>query len=166
MNTVYIWGAGHYGVLTALELERKGAKITGFIDSNKELWGKKRLGVKIFSPEILNTLQGRGNSTKIIIAVIGYEQAISKYLKEIGLFKGQNFEISEIIGKPFYPIELNAKEKKLADYLLKENLTMTSRGRIYATILSCKYAVEQNIKGDFVECGVWRDGNSIAAAAI
>jgi Macrocin-O-methyltransferase (TylF). len=37
---------------------------------------------------------------------------------------------------------------------------------LFATILSCKYAVENDIAGDFVECGVWRGGNSIAAASI
>jgi hypothetical protein len=32
--------------------------------------------------------------------------------------------------------------------------------------MACKYAVENNIEGDFVECGVWRGGNSIIAASI
>jgi hypothetical protein len=30
----YIWGAGHYGVLTALRLENEGVKVNGFIDRN------------------------------------------------------------------------------------------------------------------------------------
>ena len=33
-------------------------------------------------------------------------------------------------------------------------------------MMACKYAVEQNIIGDFVECGVWRGGNALLAAAI
>jgi hypothetical protein len=31
---IYIWDAGHYGVLTALDLENKGVKIKDFIDTN------------------------------------------------------------------------------------------------------------------------------------
>jgi hypothetical protein len=33
-------------------------------------------------------------------------------------------------------------------------------------MLSCKYVIEQNLAGDFVECGVWRGGNSILAAGM
>ena len=32
--------------------------------------------------------------------------------------------------------------------------------------LACKYIIDRNIKGDFVECGVWRGGNAILAASI
>lgn len=40
---------------------------------------------------------------------------------------------------------------------------MGSRERLIATIKACKHAVLAQIDGDFVECGVWRGGNSIAA---
>lgn len=32
--------------------------------------------------------------------------------------------------------------------------------------MACKHAIKSNIDGDFVECGVWRGGNAIVAAAI
>ena len=32
--------------------------------------------------------------------------------------------------------------------------------------MACRYVAERNISGDFVECGVWRGGNSIIAAAV
>lgn len=32
--------------------------------------------------------------------------------------------------------------------------------------MACRYVVERNIEGDFVECGVWRGGNSILAAEV
>ena len=41
---------------------------------------------------------------------------------------------------------------------------MVSEEKLIATILSCKFVIDNNIKGDFVECGVAAGGNSIAAA--
>ena len=43
---------------------------------------------------------------------------------------------------------------------------MTSVPRLVNTLKSCKYVVENKISGDFVECGVWRGGNSILAKKI
>jgi len=41
---------------------------------------------------------------------------------------------------------------------------MTSPERLWATISATKYVIKKNIPGDFVECGVWRGGNSMAMA--
>ena len=43
---------------------------------------------------------------------------------------------------------------------------MTSVHRLINTLKSCYYVVENNIPGDFVECGVWRGGNAILAKKI
>ena len=42
--------------------------------------------------------------------------------------------------------------------------TMTSIERMYALYNAVKYIVENNIEGDFVECGVWRGGSSMMIA--
>ena len=42
--------------------------------------------------------------------------------------------------------------------------TMTSPERIYALYNSVKYILDNNIAGDFVECGVWRGGSSMIVA--
>jgi len=63
-----------------------------------------------------------------------------------------------------YPIELTDDEKRIIDYIVDNYLTMVSRERLFATLMSCKYVIANNIEGDFVECGVWRGGNSIIAA--
>lgn len=42
--------------------------------------------------------------------------------------------------------------------------TMTSNERIYALINAVDYVCENNIEGDYVECGVWRGGSTMAAA--
>lgn len=64
------------------------------------------------------------------------------------------------------PIEFSEKERKIVEYILLNKLSMVSPERMFATISACKYAVENNIPGDFVECGVWRGGNALAAAMV
>jgi len=65
---------------------------------------------------------------------------------------------------PEYPVEFNDEEIKLIKYVLENGLTIVSKERLFATLMSCKYVIKNNIEGDFVECGVWRGGNSIIAA--
>jgi len=62
--------------------------------------------------------------------------------------------------------ELTPDEKMIIDYVIDNKLTMTSMERLFATLMSCKYVLENDIDGDFVECGVWRGGNSIIATWI
>jgi hypothetical protein len=64
------------------------------------------------------------------------------------------------------PIELDSIEIDLIKYVLDSGFTMTPISRLINTVKSCKYAVENNIPGDFVECGVWRGGNSILAKKV
>ena len=65
-----------------------------------------------------------------------------------------------------FPVEFTEEEKELLLYVERNGLTMVSRERMFATMMSCKYVVENNIPGDFVECGVWRGGNAILAAGM
>jgi O-methyltransferase len=48
-------------------------------------------------------------------------------------------------------------------YQLVKPYTMTTPERIAALCNAVKYLVENNIEGDFVECGVWRGGSTMAA---
>jgi O-methyltransferase len=63
-----------------------------------------------------------------------------------------------------YPVELTPAECEIIEYVLENNLTMVSFERLLSTLMACKYVITNNIKGDFVECGVWRGGNSMVAA--
>jgi O-methyltransferase len=42
--------------------------------------------------------------------------------------------------------------------------TMTSPERLASLCLAVEYAIANNVPGDFVECGVWKGGSSMAAA--
>lgn len=45
-----------------------------------------------------------------------------------------------------------------------EPYTMTSRARVAGLCSAIEYVTRRKIPGDFVECGVWRGGSSMAAA--
>jgi len=64
------------------------------------------------------------------------------------------------------PVELNKEERGIISDVMSNKLTMVSYERIFATVMACKYVIDKDIEGDFVECGVWRGGNAIAAAEI
>jgi hypothetical protein len=65
-----------------------------------------------------------------------------------------------------YPIEFTQKEKEIIYDVRKNELSMVTDEGLAATLKACKYVIENNIDGDFVECGVWRGGNAIIAAEI
>jgi O-methyltransferase len=63
-----------------------------------------------------------------------------------------------------YDLDLTDQEKKILNYVLKNILIMGTIDNLAATILAVRYVCQNKIKGDFVECGVWRGGHGIAAA--
>ena len=64
------------------------------------------------------------------------------------------------------PVEFSKIERKVFHYIFDNKLTMVSTQRLIATILASKYVLNSKIDGDFVECGVWRGGNALAAKMI
>jgi len=57
--------------------------------------------------------------------------------------------------------DLSDSEKSLL--LTCSRFSMASQERLLSTFLACKYVVQNDIPGDFVECGVWRGGNAFLA---
>ena len=76
------------------------------------------------------------------------------------------YVISRKSSSRFNPIELSKEECQIVDSVLDNELTMVSRERLIATLMACKYVLENSIEGDFVECGVWRGGNAIVAGSL
>ena len=68
--------------------------------------------------------------------------------------------------KNSFPVEFSKDEVELVRYVIDNGLTGVSKERLFATLMSCKYVLNCEIPGDFVECGVWRGGNAIIAAGI
>jgi hypothetical protein len=64
-----------------------------------------------------------------------------------------------------YPVEFGAEERGILAHSVENHLSMTSPERLFTTLMACKHVIDRNIEGDFVECGVWRGGNAMLAAA-
>lgn len=86
------------------------------------------------------------------------KQSIVSFIKSLG------YSIHPINNKHHnIAVELDDSDVDLIKYVLDSGYTMTSVPRLVNTLKSCRYVVENKIPGDFVECGVWRGGNSILA---
>jgi len=64
------------------------------------------------------------------------------------------------------PVEIDDSDRAAFRYVRETRLSTSTDERLFATIMACRHVVERNIEGDFVECGVWRGGNSIIAAHV
>lgn len=74
------------------------------------------------------------------------------------------YKVIKLLPPP--PIEFSQEDIKLVEYVLAKQLSMVSPFGLYSTLSACKYIVENNLPGDFVECGVWRGGNALIAADV
>ena len=79
------------------------------------------------------------------------------------LFKKKQLEKSQITNDLTYS-DLSDYELELYEFV--RPYTMTSKERIVSLIRSIQYVIDNNIKGDFVECGVWKGGSSMVVAKI
>lgn len=95
-NEVFIWGAGHYGALAALDCERKGIKVRAFIDANAYKI-KTKFGLSVLGPEYLTSLYTipHRDSNFIIIAVQNERSRneITQTLLSVGLKIENDFGI-------------------------------------------------------------------------
>ena len=62
------------------------------------------------------------------------------------------------------PVDIELDENFVRIYNFCKAYTMTSPERMYAVYNSVRYVIENNIAGDFVECGVWKGGSSMVIA--
>ena len=83
------------------------------------------------------------------------KRIIQYILKIFGL------KINRII-KDSYPIDIN--NNFIEEYKMIEPYTATSIERVYALKSAITYIIKNKIKGDFVECGVWKGGSCMLMA--
>ncbi|MDR0305576.1 MAG: FkbM family methyltransferase [Chitinispirillales bacterium] len=110
-SNTFIWGAGHYGVLTTLDFKQKGIKVTGFIDSNANQI-KTKLELPVFTPE-----QALSSIKPYIIVAVQKKFAvnvIADFLKKSNLKENEDYEYSELMpGTKIrnYFLQLNKQEE-------------------------------------------------------
>ena len=80
-QNVFIWGAGGYGKALLPILREEKLKLSGFIDSNRQLWGEKVAGIPVCSPSILRDNQ---HNKGIIVASDPGKFAIVNELDKMG----------------------------------------------------------------------------------
>ena len=90
---------------------------------------------------------------------------LKRYIKSILSAAGLDVRKKSNVNRYRFPVELNEEEKKILSYVAERKITMTSYERLATTLMACKHVIERGIEGSFVECGVWRGGNAIVAAA-
>jgi len=66
------------------------------------------------------------------------------------------------IRKDVYPIDID--KNFIEEYKMIEAYTATSIERVYALKSAITYIIKNKIKGDFVECGVWKGGSCMLMA--
>ena len=93
-----------------------------------------------------------------------------KSLKNIALFintllKPLSIKLIKLKKDLDFPIDATKRDIEIIKCVLNSNpdkkLSMVPVDRLMAVISATKYIIENNIEGDFVECGVWRGGNLI-----
>jgi len=91
----------------------------------------------------------------------------------LGILKRLTKKILEV--ETGYPVEATKRDIEIMDYILspkdhpqdnRRRLSMVSSDRLWSVIQATKYIIKNEIKGDFVECGVWRGGCSLAMAMV
>lgn len=86
---------------------------------------------------------------------------LNRFLKKIG------YQFVSVPDKyADLPVELDEFEVQAIRTIFDNDFTMVSILRLVNTLKACKHAVQNNIEGDFVECGVWRGGNGILAKMV
>ena len=81
---------------------------------------------------------------------------LKRVVRAIGVNPSRSRPVKEM------PVDFDEQTALIVDTV--NEYTMTSPERIQALVNSVRYVVANNIEGDFVECGVWRGGSTMAAA--
>lgn len=85
---------------------------------------------------------------------------LSKLIRNYAESKGIAINSASNISRS---VELTEVDLRHLRYIQDNNLTMLSEHRLVSLILTCKQVDSLGLRGDFVECGVWRGGASLLA---
>lgn len=81
----------------------------------------------------------------------------------LSFLKKKKVKIKEEVVPQQIPVDIKeAAFQKL--YNLCKPFTMTSAERMYSLYKAVNYILENNIPGDFIECGVWKGGSALLIA--
>ena len=78
------------------------------------------------------------------------------------VLKKNGYQLKKIDSQKIYPT--GASQQEIDTLKLVQDFTMNPPLRTFSLIKIVKHIIERNIPGDFIECGVWRGGSSMAIA--
>jgi O-methyltransferase len=83
-------------------------------------------------------------------------------------FRSVGLDVRKVQATPDFvmPVEFSKRDIEVFQHVWENKLTMGLPQGLTAAIIACKHAVAAETPGDFVECGVWRGGLSLAAKMI
>lgn len=87
-----------------------------------------------------------------------FESFVGRAARKVGL---QISRVSSASNR--LPVEATPEDAELINSL--SGFTMTSSERLWSLINAVRHVVDNQISGDFVECGVWRGGSVMAMAS-
>ncbi len=88
---------------------------------------------------------------------------MKKLLTALGLRKGP---AATPLASERFPVECDAADRQILEHVISSGLSMTSRERLFTTLMACHHVCAAGVEDDFVERGVWRGGNSLLAADV
>lgn len=83
-----------------------------------------------------------------------------------GLLAAAGYQLQKIPDLEKLAVELDDIDVEVINHVFEKGYTLTSLPRLVNTLKACRYALDNELGGDFVECGVWRGGNGILAKKV
>ncbi|MGZ3924476.1 MAG: TylF/MycF/NovP-related O-methyltransferase [Flavisolibacter sp.] len=78
------------------------------------------------------------------------------------LLNKNGYDVIKLNKAKQWPVDFEDIHKRIIEKV--QPFTMTEQGRIFGLIEAVRYLAKNRIKGDIVECGVWRGGSMLAIA--
>jgi len=104
--------------------------------------------IYVYCKKIIKTQEIKGVTMKKII-----KRSVKKVVRAAGY---------DIVSKDKFTSDFDDEHIEIIEFV--KPFTMTSIEGIFALIEAVKYVVNNNIKGDIVECGVWKGGSVMTIA--
>jgi O-methyltransferase len=82
------------------------------------------------------------------------------------LLRSLGLEVRRVAPDFVLPVEFTRRDIEIFNYVWDRHLTMELKSGLAAGMTAAKHAAVAQIPGDWVECGVWRGGISLAAKLI
>ncbi len=137
-----------------------------YVDNDVRKQGTKYKNKEVKKPE--NIMLQDLNDTSILICSLSYQE-ISMQLNQMGLKENIHYiDALELLPgssvRKFLMIDDDMENEFIDIYTRCRKYSFTSIQRMYALYKAVEYVFKNKIRGDIVECGVWKGGSAMLCA--